>query len=438
MLADPFGIDQRLRDDARKLVAFRRALRRGVPEDHVFEAVDRATTRELVLELREAGETDPTAPALLRWAYRIHLERSLVKSSLAIARALRQEPHPLERPEQCQLTLRAILERVIERERAPRALFVSALFEHGQKLGALRLVRWEEHAEVVSRLGFEGGDALELPGSAVLDVARRFLTETDAAFDALGARTLDELVALAVGADSRAAWPARLTTRSLVELIGDPRFFSHVTLDLGELGGRHGASSFLRGFAALGGAWRAALAPETLPFSVARDAFGLERATAAGLFASMPFAAAFAQRALGLSRDGVRDHQRVLARVALVGLREAALRVLLRAPALAGPTAYRAAFVEETARALGVEVPDAAAGVLFTPELGDAQRFAGWLLAAERAERLQREHDEDWYRNPRAVDELVELSRQAAPTTAEQGALEAGATALVGRLNAGA
>jgi hypothetical protein len=50
----------------------------------------------------------------------------------------------------------------------------------------------------------------------------------------------------------------------------------------------------------------------------------------------------------------------------------------------------------------------------------DAQRFAGWATARERFALLEEAHDEDWYRNPRAIDQLrseAELSpRTELPT----------------------
>jgi hypothetical protein len=48
------------------------------------------------------------------------------------------------------------------------------------------------------------------------------------------------------------------------------------------------------------------------------------------------------------------------------------------------------------------------------------------LLAAERARELRDVHDEDWYRNPRAVDELRETSRERAVNDAREASLERG------------
>jgi hypothetical protein len=50
-------------------------------------------------------------------------------------------------------------------------------------------------------------------------------------------------------------------------------------------------------------------------------------------------------------------------------------------------------------------------------------------LAAAQVKRLENVHDEDWYRNPRAVEELCETARHA-QTRAEETDLDGGLDAL--------
>jgi hypothetical protein len=120
----------------------------------------------------------------------------------------------------------------------------------------------------------------------------------------------------------------------------------------------------------------------------------------------------------------------VLARAVLVGARGLALRVLLRAPALAGGRALEEAYPELVFHAFRAELPARAAAVLFRTRVSDPARFIGLLAAAERAARLKREHDEDWYRNPRAVTELRETTRHAAPVSPSSESLELGSREL--------
>jgi hypothetical protein len=66
--------------------------------------------------------------------------------------------------------------------------------------------------------------------------------------------------------------------------------------------------------------------------------------------------------------------------------------------------------------------------------LGDAQRLAGLFLAAARAGELADEHDEDWFRNPRAIEQLRAETRVVPATTCTPEALRAGLHGLTGAL----
>jgi hypothetical protein len=195
-----------------------------------------------------------------------------------------------------------------------------------------------------------------------------------------------------------------------------------------------GAASFLRGLWRFGATLAASFAGARGPFVLGHDPYGLDRATFGALFAGLPGSESFARRELGVSPAASSDHRRTLAQVLLVASREAALRVLLRAPALEGRKQLEQSYSELTHAALGVELPRAAFGVLFTPRPGDAQRFAGILLAADLDAHLIEAHDDDWYRNPRAVEDLRETARLPAKVVAEPEALERGAKRLLSLL----
>ncbi len=186
----------------------------------------------------------------------------------------------------------------------------------------------------------------------------------------------------------------------------------------------------MRALYGFGTSLRAALAPSNQPFVLARDPYGLERATLGSLFALLPTKESFARRHLGVALTGMSDHRRSLARVLLVELREAALRLSLRAPALSGGSTLLRAYPELGDQALGVELHPSLLGVIFTPRSGDAQRFAARLIAVAVDHRLTQAHDEDWFRNPRAVEELREATRAPAPIVAEKEELERGAGLL--------
>jgi hypothetical protein len=57
------------------------------------------------------------------------------------------------------------------------------------------------------------------------------------------------------------------------------------------------------------------------------------------------------------------------------------------------------------------------------------------LLAAERARMLRDEHDDDWFRNPRAIEQLRAEARLAPSAIADEAELERGMAALVSELS---
>jgi hypothetical protein len=427
---DPFDVDRKLAEAARAWLAWRRALRQGAVTDHRFERLGAFASRELVLELRAASARDPLAPALAAWARRLYVEHETAELVARREHAYRRQRHALHAPEPGKFTLRELLDAALADSKGARRGFFDALVRHAPSAAELELRRWERRLELATALGDAPHEANPL---AVLDpaaLAETLLTATDEPLAALGARDLSSLVALALGRESLASWPARLTARSVASLFDEAKWLEHLALELDELPRVLGASSFLRGLGAFGGALGAALAPAKLPFVLAHEPFDLRGERFSALLALVPFGESFARRKLDVTRQRFAEHRRVLSRVALVAARGLALRVLLRKPTLAGPRALGEAYPELVFRALRVEVAPHAAGVLFRARVSDPARFVGLLAAADERARLERAHDEDWYRNPRAVAELRETAKQSASELPAAAALERGAREL--------
>jgi hypothetical protein len=427
--SDPFHVDRKLAEAAGAWLAWRRALRNGAGGDHRFERLGAFASHELVLELREAGRAgDPLAPSLAAWAHRLHLEHGTLELVAGRERAFRSERHPLSTPEPGKFTLRELLDAALADTKGARQSVLAALSASSGAVADFELELWERRIQLSNALGDTGGAALPSPVAEAR--ARTFLEATDEVMSELGAKDLSTLIELALGRDSVASWPARLAGRSLAGLFDEAKWLDHVAFEVDELPRPLGASSHLRGLVAFGGAFASALAPAKLPFVVAHEPFDLRGATFGALFALVPFGEAFARRKLDVPRARLSEHRRVLARAVLVGARALALRILLRAPTLAGRRALTEAYPELVFRVLGVELPARTASVLFRSRISDPERFLGLLAGAERAERLQRTHDEDWYRNPRAVDELRESTRQSAPSAPSDEAFERGSHEL--------
>jgi hypothetical protein len=184
----------------------------------------------------------------------------------------------------------------------------------------------------------------------------------------------------------------------------------------------------------VGGAWLEALAPTDQPFVVAHDPYGLKRHEAAGLFALLPLNPRFLTRQLEVAPHALADVQRRLAQIWLLELAAAAFRVQLRPYAQRGESAFREAFSDLGHRDLDLSLPKNAAGSLFSLGIEDEQRLSGLLLAGRRAEELIDVHDEDWFRNPRAIDQLRSEAHQPPETRVEPEALTTSLDVVVKRL----
>ena len=191
----------------------------------------------------------------------------------------------------------------------------------------------------------------------------------------------------------------------------------------------------MRALAEVGRAISDAASALRSPFVLATDVFDLPRHSLGALLGALPLSPTFARHRLGLGPSRVRDQQRTLARALLAEQRVAAFRVLVRELLCGSEQRLRSELPEASERALGFELPADLAGVFIRVRPRDSQRFTGALLAAARYDSLVQNHDEDWFRNPRAIAELRAELGESAPL-ASTVRLSEGAQAWVMRLEA--
>jgi hypothetical protein len=122
--------------------------------------------------------------------------------------------------------------------------------------------------------------------------------------------------------------------------------------------------------------------------------------------------------------------------VVLAETRRAALGVLLRAAALGRVGGSAEELPSLSRQALGVTLRPEWAGALVRLHVDTPHRFAGWLLGVERAEILRETHDSDWFRSPRAIEELRAEAGSPAPTAVDPSALEHARDVCLGWLGA--
>jgi hypothetical protein len=426
----PFELDRELARAVPPARAACRALRAGMPAElRLPEVLEDPETLERVV----SDKTDPIAQPLVRWLYWLRLARRSFAAERERAKLYRAEPHALDAPMSGHFSWRELLGHAL-RDAKRRPALLEVLCERGEPLRDAGTRLFEVRAQLVS-FGDRERDELELPCAEISQLAHGFLTDSADAFSSLSAHSPSDLLRLGLAHDAADGWPRRLDLRSLHELLGEPAWLSGLRLDPGAWPVPIAPASFVRGFLRLGAAWTEAISSPSQPFSITHDPFRLSGSMQGALFAQLPRSPAFLKRRLGLGKERALRHARALSQSALVFARSLALRVLLDRPALAGSSALRDAFSEHAARAFGFELPPAAAGLLFRPRLGDAQRLAGLWLAATRNRELSELYDEDWFRNPRAIEQSRAEASAPAPTSCTPEALRAGARILIERLS---
>lgn len=396
-------------------------------EDDPFALVPQIS-RAKFEELAERRDSDPLKAPLSRWFVRLLDDKAnrAVKVAAAFERVVRR--HPLDEPERGEFSLSMLLKRALaEPER--RHAWLDRLVERASDARDAQVLYWERRQEIARRLRLASPDAFELPNPEIAADAEYFLGLTDDLASEFRSEDLARVLGTGLGVDAIWGWPSRITPAGLLAPFRESRMLEGLELDPGRLVAPIAAASHLRAYARVGAAFVDALAPSTQPFTVRHDAFGLRRRTHGALFALLPLSREFAKRALDLSQR-IGDHQRAVARVVLLAARAAAFRVVLRKPALEGRKAFLDAHTGLGERVFGVPLPPETAGVLFQLHPDDGQRFAGLLLARSMDEQLIDAHDDDWYRNPRAGDQLRSEVALVPETKTTSTALRAGSVLL--------
>ena len=424
---EPLSFDRALRDAARE---FERRRLTGEPPAGALTAL--LCDDETLHWLRELRGKDPLAGALEAWLLRLREQARFGGARAELGRAHRTDLHPIVEPERTVLPLAEMLRLSLIRPRE-RAAYLRGYFAATTEL-AQRVQRlWEERQMFAEEIGSPLA-SFEVKSSASADAARAFIAETEGAFETLRIREPAELVTTLLAESASEGWPARLSQRSTLDLLGDPVWFHGLRLRPFALPEARGASSFLLALIQTGRALSDAASALRAPFVLASDVFDSDRHAFGALLGMLPLSIVFAQRRLGLAPSRARDQQRVLARAALADLRVAAFRVLLRELLLGPLSRLRSELPEQSTGALGFELPLEVAGVFIRVRPRDTQRFTGALWAATRYDELVQVHEEDWFRNPRAIAELRAGLGEPAPNALSAETLGAGTRAFAARI----
>ena len=431
---ETFAVDRELRKCCERWRRFRRVLQAGqIPESDPFAASRPVLGRRMFYELGEL-KSDPLAPTLKRWVYRLTEQRVTSDLLVELSQRLRCERHAVSEPDEGGYPFATMLRNGIGVGPKPE-LWLKQALKHTARVQELVLQLWERRQELATRLALASPDAISAPCEQLYEHADRWITDTEAPWQTPPHITAAELVRQALGDPGTLEWPARLAPRVLLDFFADSRLLEGLDLDPGRLPEALAPTSYMRAMARLGAAFLDAGAPRDQPFSIAHDAYGLERRRHGALFALLLMNPEFLRRRLGAGKDAIKTAQRSFGTSLLIASRIAALRVLLRRAALTGGKAFLDAFEEQSARVCRVELPRKTAGVFIRVHDDDPQRFAGLLMAARSLQRLTDEHDEDWFRNPRAIDQLRSEAALPPAFHADPEALTEGARLLSATLH---
>jgi hypothetical protein len=422
---EPISFDTTLREAARELDQ-----RRATGQRLGSALPDLLLDEEVLPWLRELRDKDPLASALEQWLLRVREQAQFETRRAELADAHRVAPHAIIEPEQTALPLAELLKLSLARP-TERAAYLRSYLASTAQVAELVTRLWEERQRFAEQLGAPL-DFFEVADAAILPAARHFLADTRAAYETLDVHEPAQFLTAALAESAHEGWPARLSPRTVTELL-DRAWLDGLRVRPFSLPAARGGSSFLLALAELGRGVSDAASAARSPFVLARDVFDLKRQRVGALLGALPVSATFAARQLGLGSSRTRDHVRALTRSVLVDARVAAFRVLLRELLQNGPGAVRREFAELSHSALGFELPLHAAGAFVRVRPRDSQRFVGLLLSASRHEVLVQTHDDDWFRNPRAIREIRAELSEPDICSANSDALAAGARAFRAR-----
>jgi hypothetical protein len=457
---EPLELDRSLRAAANAWQAWRERLELGPTEDSVLERFREVSGRAGFLDVSALHPAEPLREPLRRWVFRLTQERVNAEVAIGIA-ALRHEV--LERsdlPEYVRRSRRELLWLALT-DAPRRTAWLQVFSNSAEPLGDAECLFWERSAEINRQLRVDPAAALtsplradaapaktasglllpapqaaedapsaNSPSPGALDsapdapitpqsLAERCLKRLAPRLKDLRLRQLPNLLDAATSATVPLEVPLRLTGDRLLDLFRERDLFHSLDLPDARFPTNIGLSSFIRSLDTLGQCWQRALEPAQQPFCLSVDPYGLERLTAGALFASLPANVPFMARQLGTSRNRAPEVRRACAQVGVIELAWRAIKVLLGPSAQSGRSRYREHFVHHVGETFGVGVPKHLAGALAPLRANDEQRLLAIALAHDRVTSLTESHDEDWFRNPRAIEQLRAEHAQLPSTRVE-------------------
>ena len=422
---DPLDWDRQVQNDHQLVEQYRLALRvdpLAADPSGPFIGVPFVTTRAAFAKIRELPEGLPLRGPLLRWAFRLAEARVNAELEQHLAVAWHSEVIVLDSPRPVHTTRANLLMRVV-RDAAARGTWLQLLGDQLQGMTEATSLLWQRREELAKRAGFENLAAATGAVPGLEAHVNRWLQQFRASTP--HSRQPDPIgyfeTALAMSASR--GWPAHLTAESVASLLG-PREWLRRTVREPRWPQLIGPTSFMRALFELGRELAFAWAASTHPFVMAHSAGGQAQHRLGYLLASLPLNVEWQKRALGLRNDQAREQVRTLANALTCHAAWLCIKVRLARAAGLSTSELRLAYVQDLIETFGFELPKTFAGQLPRLDFDDVHRLVGLWSALSDHERLRSSFDIDWFRNPRAIESLLEQSAAIEPDGTEPATVE--------------
>lgn len=435
---DPARIDRQIEETAQALVRWRQRLRdapASAAESDPFVGRRGVSTRAALQAIQRMPDALPGKDALLRWVAFLTIERVTVEDLVEFEGTRRAPAHVVPALGRQPKSLRELgLEAVFHRDPERRAIAADAMTWRADDASSNALWWLARRHEAAVQLGIGALSTLEEPFAEQLTAQTAAAIVLDAtedlARDVLSkGKSWQDALALGTAADAQEGWPARLTSRWLLDLFGGTPMLAGLKLAPGPMPAALNGASFLRAMARFGAALHRGAGRAISPmFAVAQQPFDAGPAAYGALFASLLATPAFLRRRLGLGATTAVPQQRAMARALLIGLRVCAAKAVVAS--MISEAAAREAHASWVSRALCSSSPGDLAGVMPRYDARSAALLAGALLGATRRAELVSSYDEDWFDNPRGQACLREVDVTTRQVVSEEGVRQGVRSAL--------
>lgn len=401
---DPMALSREL-SRAEEDVRFWHERLRQEPEffDDPFQPYRRYLGRNQFEELWEMPETDPLRAPLLRWTYVLAEERINHWWLTQNHRQRYSDLHGLETPIRGKRTIAAMLREVLTPS-SVRELYYAALERTAAKLSDSESMLLQRKLEIRERFGAERVASLLQTPAFLPALAQRTL-QWDA-LEEFKRSTFCEWVEQGFAMKAGLALPSRLNEVSIADWFREGRLLDDLPLASWTLPQLLVPAAFLRALDELGWHFRRAAAPRHQPFVVAHDPRGLENHCFGFCLASLLTNREFVTRKLGLAAKQQIDFVRAMSRSLVLDFAQRAFVSELHAYAEQGSGNVRDAFQERAESLTGAVLSPKLHWVVFRQRQNPSERLLGAAMGIALALELREQHDEDWFRNPRAVEDL--------------------------------